>query len=131
MKNSLCKASLAIGLMLVGSGFVNAETIKVSPCGRSAVYSYILYNQETCTSLGKPQITLHQPAHGTLSSVWTTLVLDGKGCNGKKFKGYLIYYTPKGGFHGKDPASFALAYANFINGPIDTSRRINLDIEVK
>ena len=131
MKSRFYKAALAAGLLLAGVGLVSAETIKVSPGGRSQIYSYIFYNQETCTSLGKPTITLHQPAHGTLSSVWTTLVLDGKGCNGKKFKGYLIYYTPKGGFHGKDPASFALAYANFINGPIDTSRRINLDIEVK
>ncbi len=131
MKNILCRAALAMGLLLSGVSLAKAESIKVSPGGRSEVYSYILYNQETCTNLGKPQITLHQPAHGTLSSVWTTLVLDGDGCRGKKFKGYIIYYTPKGGYHGKDPASFALAYANFINGPIDTSRRINLDINVK
>ncbi len=131
MKKFLCKSVLAASLLHTSAGFASAEAIKVSPGGRSQVYSYIFYNQETCTSLGKPQITLHQPAHGTLTSVWTTLVLDGKGCNGKRFKGYLIYYTPKGGYHGKDPASFALAYANFINGPIDTSRRINLDIDVK
>ncbi len=131
MQRSVLKVVFAIGSLLAGVGLVNAESIKVSPGGRSQVYSYVFYNKETCTSLEKPKITLNQPAHGKLDAEWTSRKLDGNVCSGRRFKGYVIYYTPKGGFHGKDPASFALAYATFIDGPIDTSRRIDLDIDVK
>ena len=72
---------------------------------------------DTCVSVGQYRSkVLKEPDHGKLVIRPETFISNGPNCNGRKFVGTKISYTPVKGFRGTDHLSINLGY------PIDTSQ---------
>ncbi|MGL4488275.1 MAG: hypothetical protein ACRCU5_02380 [Rhizobiaceae bacterium] len=129
------KLFLYAGFFLTfGGAAAQAETINVDVSSGSTtrIYTFSVYDRDTCGSGGKPKITIYQPDHGTISSAFVPLKLDkANHCSGKPVKGLAITYKSKGGYRGIDKGSFVISYPQFTDGTGFQAYTFKLNANVK
>jgi hypothetical protein len=121
-------------LMLAGAGsWASAEEqLKVRSGGTLNLGFLGVYNTGNCGSVGKPDISFKQPAHGTLTARWTKGKNGDKGaCGGRLINGYHITYKSKPGYRGKDSGTVRLRYPAWENSYAVKSQSIPVSIDVK
>jgi hypothetical protein len=109
-----------------------AETLTLPAGKKSGIGFFAFYDPSTCAFGAKPGMKIKQPAHGKISIAWVVGKISSNDiCNGKRAKGYQVWFTPNAGFRGSDSAGLNITYASLVDGSVDTSRYLPFNIEVK
>lgn len=128
--------NLSLALSILTMSFVTpslAETYSVSVAAgrKTSLRAFSVFNYVTCQYGPKASVQFQQPKNGTLSVQWGVVDFTGKGvCKKSNIKGYIVSYTPKGGFRGKDTGKVFLSYQKYQTSGTDTMT-MKFDLTVK
>lgn len=110
----------------------SAETLTLPAGKKSGIGFFAFYDPSTCAFGAKPGMKIKQPVHGKITIAWVAGKISSNDiCNGKRAKGYQIWFTPNAGFRGTDSAALNVTYASLVDGSVDTSRYLPINIIVK
>ena len=122
----------ALSAVILSEAAVAAETTRV-PSGRTVTLGFFnIYNESTCGSAGKPDVSFKQPANGTLRVEWVSAKNGAKGyCNGRVTKGFRIIYASKKGFHGKDNGTIYFSYPRWESSSSKETQKMSFNLDVQ
>lgn len=106
-------------LLLAMSPFSTAAladtySVEVAAGRTTQLRSFSLFNDVTCEFGPKPSVQFRQPANGKISVAWGVVGFEGKGpCKKANIRGFIVSYTPKPGFRGKDTGKVYFSYLRY------------------
>jgi hypothetical protein len=130
-KNLVRPAMAAVLAIAFGGSAFAVETIDL-PAGKSFTTKIGTWNSSNCEAGPYPRMEFKQPANGKFSSKKGRSVEPaGSACAGKNLPGWIITYTPKKGFRGKDCGSITLNFQEYVNGGNEISQNYPICFNVK